>query len=249
MSFNNTLNWSGDYSNWGDALEKCSGYDDQAILDTILASVIKVKNGEAVFERDSVLFYHKEYSWPLLTILMQIFFKNEYVNIIDFGGSLGSTYFQNRQYFSNIKSLKWQVVEQQHFVEKGKKYLENNELKFFDSIEESIKYSSSDTILISSVLQYLPNPFDFIDKLISFNFKNIIIDRTLFVESGRNILCIQNVPSDIYTASYPCWLLSEELFIEKFSNKYSTQFSFNSKIDSCNYEGSYFKGFFLVKNA
>ena len=39
-----------------------SGYDSQLILDKVLTSTLKVKNGEAAYERDSVLFDEIQYA-------------------------------------------------------------------------------------------------------------------------------------------------------------------------------------------
>src|SRR4051812_13912686 len=48
--------YSGDFSSWQDAAAKSGGYDTDAILQRALQAALAVKNGEAAFERDSVLF-------------------------------------------------------------------------------------------------------------------------------------------------------------------------------------------------
>src|SRR3954462_15124415 len=112
--------WSGHYKNWQEALSLTKGYDASAILEKVKSAVLKVKNGEAVYERDSVLFDKIEYSWPLLSALLWIALKkiNE-LSVVDFGGSLGSSYFQNKMYLRTLKKLRWNVVEQKNFVEAG----------------------------------------------------------------------------------------------------------------------------------
>ena len=71
----------------------------QDILDKVLAATLKVKQGQAVFERDSVLFDEIEYSWPLLAGLMWAAASNGgKLNVLDFGGALGSSYYQNRKF-------------------------------------------------------------------------------------------------------------------------------------------------------
>jgi len=67
---NNKYGWQGDYSSWEEAENDSTGYDTDKILQTVKASLLKVKNGEAVYERDSVLFNEIQYSWQLLTGLM-----------------------------------------------------------------------------------------------------------------------------------------------------------------------------------
>ncbi len=58
----------------------------------------KVVAGEAVYERDSVVFDHLEYAWPLLACLLQIAAERRSLRVIDFGGSLGSSWRQNRRF-------------------------------------------------------------------------------------------------------------------------------------------------------
>ena len=53
--------WQGDYASWEDAEQLSKGYDAVEIAEKVLASTLKVKNGEAVFERDSVIFDKIEY--------------------------------------------------------------------------------------------------------------------------------------------------------------------------------------------
>src|SRR4051812_2697231 len=89
--------WSGDFRSWQDAEKKSVGYDAQEIVEKVTRSVLKVKNAKAVYERDSVLFDKIEYSWPLLSALLWIALKkNNELSVVDFGGSLGSSYFQNK---------------------------------------------------------------------------------------------------------------------------------------------------------
>ena len=65
-------NWyfKGNYNSWNEAVKYSTGYADEKILNRVLESALKVKNGEAVFERDSVLFDEIQYSWPLLSGLL-----------------------------------------------------------------------------------------------------------------------------------------------------------------------------------
>ena len=82
---------------WQDATENCTGYDSEGIMEKVLEATLKVKNGEAVYERDSVLFDHIEYSWRLLSGLMWVAAQsNGRLNVLDYSGSLGNSYFENR---------------------------------------------------------------------------------------------------------------------------------------------------------
>ena len=69
--------WSGDYLTWNEAYNQSLGYDQSNILEKVKGATLKVKKGEAIYERDSVLFNSVEYSWPLLSALMWVAAKNK----------------------------------------------------------------------------------------------------------------------------------------------------------------------------
>ena len=72
FSLKKGVTWSGNYTSWAEAQKVSTGYDSQAILEKVKDALLKVKNGEAVYERDSVIFDEIQYSWPLLAGLMWI---------------------------------------------------------------------------------------------------------------------------------------------------------------------------------
>lgn len=219
----------GNYDSWKIARSNTSGYDSKVIIDKVYDAAIKVKNGEGAFERDSVVFDEPDYSWPLLAIIQKIFTKNEIISIIDFGGSLGSSYFQHIAFLKKKYSkISWNVVEQKHYVKIGKKEFANKELKFFFSINECLKETKSKVIYLSGTLQYLQNPSKLISELKLKNFDHIILDRTAFIENNNHRITIQKVPPSIYQASYPCWMFNFEKLINEFAPEFKLNTSFPS---------------------
>jgi putative methyltransferase (TIGR04325 family) len=213
------IRFEGNYATWEEAASKCTGYDAAPILAKVLDATLKVKRGEAAFERDSVLFDEIEYAWPVTAGLMWAAARNNgNLHVLDFGGSLGSSYFQNRKYLKNLNSVSWGVVEQAHFVEKGKKFVEDDVLKFYASIEESVNAVSPNVILLSSVVQYLPSVDWLFGQINSLEARTLIFDRTPFCGAPENRICVQHVPSEIYKASYPMWLLSRAWLFSHLSN-------------------------------
>ena len=202
----------GNFSTWESAAEYCTGYGDGEILDKVLEATLKVKRGEAIFERDSMLFNEIEYSWPVLSALMWTAARNNgRVNVLDFGGSLGSSYFQNQKFLQLMPEVHWNVVEQIHFVEAGQKYIQNKNLRFYKSTEDCLRENQVDAVLLSSVLQFLPNPYEFLKKLIDVKAQTIILDRTCYSKSqGVESIKLQRVPGSIYRAAYPCHILDEK---------------------------------------
>lgn len=238
--------WHGNYDSWKEAGAHCTGYDSSEILNTVRKSMEKIRAGEAVYERDSVIFDKIQYSHPLLSSLMWIAALNRgELNIIDFGGSLGTTYFQNRIFLDSLPSVKWCIVEQPLFVQAGKESFSSDKLRFFESIEECRAEYRIDAVLFSSVLQYLEKPYQMINSVLSKNFRFIIIDRTPFI-SGKDRITVQRVPPSIYRASYPCWFFNEEKFVSFFSPEYKMIMEFPA-LDSANIK-SEFKGFLFAKS-
>jgi len=226
-----TLGWSGNYTSWEEAKKEGTGYDHPAILEKVKNSLLKVKNGEAMHERDSVLFDQVQNSFPLLAGLMWIAAQNNgELGLIDFGGSLGSSFFQNRLFLKHLKKVSWNIVEQPGFVKTGRDYFENDRLEFFYSIEECLSSKSAEAILLSGVLQYLEEPYRLIEKILSFKFKFIIIDRTSFIEANNDIITVQRTPPEIYEATYPAWFFDRSKMMEKLLCDYELMAEFDCAI-------------------
>ena len=205
-----SVRFEGCFETWEKASAQCTGYDADDILAKVLEATLKVKNGEAAFERDSVLFDKVEYALPVLSGLMWAAARNGGVlNVLDFGGALGSSYFQNRNFLLTLPSLKWNVVEQSHYVEAGQAYIQDDVVHFYKSIDACLVENMPNVILLSSVLQYLEEPIEIIEKLATVGASVLIIDRTPFVMGKQDMLMIQHVPTSIYQASYPMWAFSE----------------------------------------
>jgi len=222
--------WHGNYNSWAAAQQKCTGYDEKKILDNVIANAERVKKGEIPYERDSVAFDKVEYSFPVLSALMWISIKNDVrLNLLDFGGSLGTSYYQNIQFLNHLSALNWCIVEQSHFVDEGKKHFEDQNLHFFYSLNECMSMYKINAVLLSNVIQYLENPYVILEEIISKKIEYIIVDRTLFVNRDEDRLTIQKVPEKIYKASYCCWFLSEEKFLNQFRNRYDLIYDYNVK--------------------
>ena len=223
------LAFSGNYDTWDEARRAAGGYDSDAILDRVKDAALKVKNGAAVYERDSVLFEEIQYSWPLLAGLLWVASRNDNrLDLVDFGGSLGTTYYQNIKFLDHLKVLRWSVVEQAKFVACGKESFENAHLKFYMDLGECMKERHPDVILFSSVIQYLEKPYDVLSKVLLSGFPYILFDRTSFLEKGNDRLTVQKVPPAIYPASYPAWFFNLEKFRAFFARDYDLVAEFDS---------------------
>jgi putative methyltransferase (TIGR04325 family) len=220
---------SGDYCSWNEAKAASTGYDNMIILKKTKDALLKVRNGEAAYERDSVLFDKVQYAWSVLAGLLLAAAKSGgRLNVLDFGGSLGSSYFQNRAFIQKLSDVRWSIVEQPTYVYEGKKLFENEHLKFYESIEECVNHTTPNVVLLSGVLQYLEYPYIVFEKILELPCDYIIIDRTPFWSGPIDRLCVQTVPPDIYPASYPIWIFSTELFYAYLRKYWNLIAKFNS---------------------
>ncbi|MDO8662405.1 MAG: methyltransferase, TIGR04325 family [Candidatus Omnitrophota bacterium] len=220
--------WCGNFNNWQDAKSKSAGYDDSVILEKVKNAALRVKNGEAVYERDSVILEKIEYSWPLVAALMFASAnKGGKLDIVDYGGSLGSVYFQVRKFLVNLR-IKWGIVEQENFVECGRKNFEDERLKFYYSLDECLKHQDADLALLSGVLQCVERPYELLEELMDKNFNYLVFDRTTFNKIDKDRLSVLKVSPKIYPASYPWWFLNEPKFKKILSRKYILTESFFS---------------------
>lgn len=212
------IRFKGPFSSWDSALMQCSGYEADEILDKVLSSTLKVKLGNAKFERDSVLFDEIQYSWPLTSALLLAAARNKgELSVLDFGGSLGSSYFQNKKFVSLLKEIRWSVVEQEHFVEAGIKRISDENLKFYKKIVDCVKVENPNVILLSSVLQYLATPYAIIEEITDLQVDVIVVDRTpVLLEGVKDEVNLQIIPSVIYEASYPIHFFFEDNLIKAF---------------------------------
>lgn len=232
----------GNYASWKEAAKASTGYDSQIILEKVKRAMLKVKQWPAVSERDSVTFDRSYFPWPLISgLLYTALKKGNRLNIVDFGGALGTSYFQCRSFLHNLDQLDWSIVEQPKFVTVGKQYFENNQLKFYDNLETCVTNGTPDVILFSSVIQYLENPYFLLEIVKKWRIEILIFDRTPFLESGGDRITVQRVSPDIYEASYPAWFFDLETFKEFFSKNYDLLAEFDS-LDRANIP-SVFKGF------
>jgi putative methyltransferase (TIGR04325 family) len=243
-----SIHFEGPFESWEAASAQSTGYDDDDILLRVLEATLKVKRGEAAFERDSVLFDDIDYRWQVTASLMWAAARsNGRLDVLDFGGSLGSTYFQHARLLSALADVRWNIVEQPHFARAGRAELQDERLRFYDSIGECLKEASPNVVLISGVLQSLADPETVIAELRAVGAPVVIVDKTFVNTSGRHRIYVQHVPARIYQASYPCRSLSESALIENFTPTYRLESAFDSadappvvQIDS------QFKGFLFI---
>jgi putative methyltransferase (TIGR04325 family) len=205
----NPTTFNGNFKIWDEALALCSGYSAANIVRKTKAAALAVQKGKALYERDTVLFHDEAYAWQILACLNLVAANaGGQLKVLDFGGSLGSTYFQNRKFLRRTPQVSWCIVEQPELAEFGKAELEDDILRFFSSFDDALQCCFPQVMLFGSVLQYLPDPVEILKEAFATHIPWIIVDRTAFHTGSEDRLTIQHVSPEIYDASYPAWFFS-----------------------------------------
>lgn len=208
------------HESWEDAEKASEGYDSDRVIAKVRQSAKLVFDGDAVYERDSVVFDEIEYSYPLLAALLFVAANSGSLRLIDFGGSLGSTYQQNRRFLANLNiNCEWRIVEQKKIVDIGMQEFTNKTLSFYESIEDA-KKDGIDAVLFGSSICYVSNSYDFMKKAKLTQAPFIIFDRTPITKHIEDTFAVQYVAASIYKTSYPIRNFSENNIIKFFNDGY-----------------------------
>lgn len=218
----NSFGYFGTFPSWELAKGELVGYADPEIACQVAKAAAKVAVGEAAYERDSVLFQSIQYSYPLSTALLwSASAHSGNLRVLDFGGGLGTSFFQNRPFLKYVKELKWVIIEQKSFVNESRKIFKDTSIMFSTNLEEELQTYNPTIAILSSSLQYVPNPWDVLQLIVNNNIDMIYMDRTLFTADDDDFATLQIVPKNIFNASIPVWVLSEKKFIQTVSSKYN----------------------------
>ena len=222
------IHYEGPFNTWNEAACNSTGYDSELILESVLNTTLKVIDGKFIYERDSVGFKENIYEWQMCSAIYRSLLSHSgKFSVLDFGGSLGSRYFQHRSLLNEYE-IEWNIIEQKNYVYSANKFIHFKNLNFFSSIDEFKKSKKVDFILLSSVLQYLSNPSDIISQLIKLKPKHIFVDRTYVSTIHEfNRIYIQSNELNHTKSSYPFHLFSENILMKYFSN-YKKIFDFKA---------------------
>lgn len=223
------LGFSEKTCSFDDLQRSVAGYGAPDIPAQVKSAIEAVKNGEAAHERDGVILDEIVYAWPVLAGVLLAAGENAgRLNLVDFGGSMGTTYFQNRKYLSRLSEVKWTIVEQESFVEVGRSTFATDSLHFESDLSEAVDRHNPHVALCSSSLQYIADPFSVLERITQSGAQHLIIDRTPFHSQLRDTLTLQTVSPEIYDAQYPAWIFSKEKFFTSLDTNWRVLSEFDS---------------------
>lgn len=241
----------GDYANWEEAAAKADGYDAAPILDRVYKATLAARDGSAVFERDGVLFDTRHDPYPLLAVLMRAAaLSGDKLCVHDFGGALGSSYFQCKPWLADLAKVTWCVIEQPHFVATGNAKLVDESLVFFESLEKASRNGMPDIVLFSGVLQYLPDPMTILAQALELRPRCIMIDRTPIIAGDRDVVRLQKQSGHMIRSSYPVRLFAEQSLLGAMAKEYTLLSTFDALDGSMGgwHDRVDFKGFIFERH-
>ncbi len=208
----------GDYATWAEAKAASGGYDDPAILDRVRNATRAVRDGRAAWERDGAVFREPWAHEPLLDVLRHIAaVEGGKLEIVDFGGALGSTLWQHRAWLADLVCVRWRVVEQPGLVAVGQAEFADAVLSFHPTLDEA---GPAPAVLFSSVLQYIENPHAMLEEVVRRGYRHVIIDRTGFSKDGRERIAVQFTPPALGGGNYPCRIFDQARLLEPLGKDY-----------------------------
>ena len=249
-----------EYKNYDNALKNCgNGYEDNELCQMIAEKTIVYR--KTLLQKPYFMNTTNAFLVSALYQYCRRFSKNE-INVLDIGGACGAHYFETKLFFQENINICWNVIETQEMVRSAKKYgLENNELCFFDDFEKiSIPI---DFIYSSGTLQYVPDAYEYLTKLIEIKANFILFNRMMFNENDRDFITVQesklsaNGPGKIPDGyvdkiiKYPHTTLSYKRFTEKLEKQYKLEWVFDERsgVININNEKILGKGLLYIINA
>lgn len=212
----NKIYFSNQKKSWELARNSSSTYQNIQIFKKVINCYEKIKNKNYEFyERDGLIFNVKPDELDLIQFLKKnIAQKKETIQVLDYGGSLGSRFFSNYNFIQN-NNIHWNIVEQKEFVDYGQKNLQKSNLFFFNNLNDCLKLKKIDCVIFSGSLQYLKDYLEILNELKQNNIRFIFIDYLPLSKYKEHKIFVQNIPKKIVYSSYPIHIFSKNVFVNE----------------------------------
>jgi putative methyltransferase (TIGR04325 family) len=202
--------FEGPFASWTLAVAQSETWDAPEITELSLRSALVAFAARLL--NDPV------YSHTMIAFLLLAASRDGGLNIIDFGGGLGSGYFQNARLLRLMSSsVRWNIVERPIFVKLGIEHFQNDALRFYSSLSEAIARSKSNSLIFSGSFQYIEEPFALIDEAARSAIRILAFDRTLTWGKPDDGIFLQHPPKTHYRATYAVRCFSKHRFIARLA--------------------------------
>lgn len=195
----------GEFESYKAALNRSSGYDTTEICTKVERAVRSVLEGRAGYERDGTAMEERPPSIIIFDLLRDHLQESD--TVVDVGGGLGGLYVNAPELFP--RKFRYLVLEQQAMAATGRRLAAAYRLPIEFLVADKDVLPDVDILILSGVLQYLPNPWDTLADLIrSCKPRIVLIDRTA-VRRGTSRWSLQTNPGYYSRAvTYPIQILN-----------------------------------------
>jgi putative methyltransferase (TIGR04325 family) len=207
----------GPFASWEAAAARASGWDSPGIAELALAAALKVRDGAAAFERDSVARDSIIYSPTILAALLLAADRYRALNVIDFGGGLGSNYFQNLRLIRAMSGVptSWNVVERAPLARIGVERFQTAQLRFHDDLG-AVRLEHP-VLLFTGSLQYVADAFALLESALEMT-DIIALDRVLVWSEAEHAVFVQRLdPRRFDQVTLPTWCFAKDALIDWFA--------------------------------
>lgn len=211
--------FSGPVASWAEARRQTDGWDAPEITSKTLEVSLKVRDGAIAFQQDTVACESVRYSATTLAFLLLVAAgRKERCEVVDFGGSLGTNFYQNRNVLARLGApeIGWSIVERPDIVALGQEHFRDAGLTFFSSLVElkTTRSAPPEGVLFSGSLQCVEEPWRTLDEAVALGARVLAFDRLLVSPTERHEVYVQRPnPLRYYRATYPAWCFAKAPFI------------------------------------
>jgi len=229
----------GEYESYEKALNLGGSYNNDNIVNMVSQKTSILKKSTDKIIRDRLTLQN-------LFVIQNVLFdlnNRAKLDIVDVGGACGKYYIQVSKFFSHIIN-RWIVVETSKMAKEGNKKFSDKHLQFVDDFDKAlVKVQYRDLCIAQGVIQCLPRPINYLEKILNSGFKYIYISRLpLGANISKPVIYVQvssllehgpgtstnNVVDKI--VHYPTTILPEKKFLKMLStNGYKIRYQFDEK--------------------
>jgi putative methyltransferase (TIGR04325 family) len=178
------------YSSFDEALKHCknpSGYQDPHFVRYLVEQTkqfISGINQETDYILEDQTTIHTFLALPFISC-------HESINIVDIGGGCGLHYFQFKKVVRDRIRFNWAVVETPALCQASKS-IENDELHFYENLDDAMKNSGrTDLVISSGAIQYFSDPRSILAQIINLKAKYVMLTRLSLALIDFDIITVQ----------------------------------------------------------
>jgi len=225
------------FDNFDSALADSDTYEDPGVIQVVTD---KTKSYKISLSQKNERYVGSRQIAQNLFVLSHIY-PNKELNILEIGGACGAAYLDVRHFLpSRVRC--WHILETPAMAASGKKFFQDEALKFFENLEHAVSgiRGGRDLLIAQGVLQYLRDPIKTFRDLLKLDFEYIYITRTIVGENLSHPIITQQVvdlsqhgpgPAPAGFAdrktSQPLTILPFESFKPSISEDYNIKFIFD----------------------